>query len=112
MAKAMREPTFWILTALAGVPRHGYGVIQQASALSDGQVVLQAGTLYAALDRLHAEGLVAIDHDEVVDGRSRRYYCLTEGGVAALEAEAGRLHRSAETATRQIAALRPKLGPA
>lgn len=111
MAKAMREPTFWILTALARAARHGYGIIREVTALSDGQVTLQAGTLYAALDRLTAEGLVEIDHDEKVDGRDRRYYRLTSDGVAALNAEIARLESNARTAVRQLAARRPDLGP-
>ena len=109
----MREPTFWVLTALASQPRHGYGVIQQVTRLSDGAVTLQAGTLYAALDRLAAEGLVEIDRDEVVDGRTRRYYRLTSDGAEALDAETERLRRSLEAATRQLAARRHAgLGPA
>jgi DNA-binding PadR family transcriptional regulator len=104
MAKAMREPTFWILTALASEARHGYGVIQEVARLSDGEMTLQAGTLYAALDRLDAEGLVGVDRDEVVGGRNRRYYRLTDDGVAALDAETERLRRTALTATRQLAA--------
>ncbi|MEU8814823.1 PadR family transcriptional regulator [Actinoplanes sp. NPDC048796] len=120
MAKAMREPTFWILTALAQQARHGYGIIQSAAALSEGQVKLQAGTLYAALDRLHAEGLIEVDHDEKVDGRDRRYYRLTAGGVAALDAEVARLAQNVRTAGRQLAArpgrgdaaINPDLGPA
>jgi PadR family transcriptional regulator PadR len=116
MAKAMREPTFWILTALAPAPRHGYGIIQEVSALSDGQVTIQAGTLYAALDRLAAEGLVEVDRDETVGGRERRYYRLTEGGATALNAEIERLGRNARTAGRQLAGRAPEprrdLGPA
>ncbi|MCO8270466.1 PadR family transcriptional regulator [Actinoplanes sp. TRM 88003] len=106
MAKAMREPTFWILTALVDQARHGYGIIQQAAILSDGSVRLQAGTLYAALDRLAAEGLVVVDHDETVDGRERRYYRLTKGGVLALQDETERLARNATTASRQLATRR------
>jgi PadR family transcriptional regulator PadR len=113
MAKAMREPTFWILTALAGGAQHGYGVIQEASRLSEGRVTLLAGTLYAALDRLHAEGLVEIDRDEVVDGRNRRYYRLSKGGSLALASEAERLAQNARTARAQLAAPRlPELGQA
>jgi PadR family transcriptional regulator, regulatory protein PadR len=109
----MREPTFWILTALASQPRHGYGVIQQATQLSGGAVTLQAGTLYAALDRLAAEGLVEIDRDEVVDGRTRRYYRLTSDGAEALGVETERLRRSLQAATSQLAARRRLgLGPA
>jgi DNA-binding PadR family transcriptional regulator len=111
MGKAMREPTFWILTALAGQPRHGYGVIQEVTRLSEGEVTILAGTLYAALDRLAAEGLVEVDHDEIVDGRTRRYYRLTGGGALALSAEAGRLERTARTAAAQLRR-RPELGTA
>jgi PadR family transcriptional regulator PadR len=110
MAASMREPTFWILTALASEPRHGYGVIQQAAALSDGRVTLQAGTLYAALDRLAAEGLVEVDREEVVDGRIRRYYRLTSSGATALGAETERLRTSLDAATTQLK--RFGLGPA
>jgi PadR family transcriptional regulator PadR len=109
----MREPTFWILTALASAPRHGYGVIQEAGRLSGGRVTLQAGTLYAALDRLTAEGLVEPDRDEVVDGRTRRYYRLTSDGVAALDAETARMRADVDAATAQLAARRRfGLGPA
>jgi PadR family transcriptional regulator PadR len=111
--KAMREPTFWILTALAERPRHGYGMIQQVSVLSEGQIRLQAGTLYAALDRLQAEGLIEPDHDETVDGRDRRYYRLTGSGVAALTAESERLRANAQTAARQLSIrTNPGMAPA
>jgi PadR family transcriptional regulator PadR len=117
MPKAMREPTFWILTALAGGPQHGYGVIQQVLRLSDGQVTLLAGTLYAALDRLAAEGLIEIEREEIVDGRNRRYYRLSSGGTEALAAETERLRRNIKTATQQLyggstAPLRPGTSPA
>ncbi|WP_412543063.1 PadR family transcriptional regulator [Longispora sp. K20-0274] len=112
MAARMREPTFWILTALASQPRHGYGVIQETARLSEDQVHLQPGTLYAALDRLAAEGLVEVDHDETVDGRNRRYYRLTDDGATALDAETGRLRNSADAARNQLAARRRfGLGP-
>jgi PadR family transcriptional regulator, regulatory protein PadR len=105
----MREPTFWILTALASEPRHGYGVIQEAARLSDGRVKLQAGTLYAALDRLVAEELVEPDREEVIDGRHRRYYRLTSDGESALQTETAQLRHSADAATAQLAA-RKRLG--
>ena len=113
MAAPLREPTFWILTVLAAAPHHGYGVIQQTAHLSGDRVRLQAGTLYAALDRLQAEGLVEPDREETVDGRTRRYYRITDHGVAVLEAETARLRTSAEVAAGQLAARRrPGLGPA
>jgi PadR family transcriptional regulator, regulatory protein PadR len=102
MSRAMHEPTFWILTALVEGPRHGYGVIQQVAGLSGGQMRLQAGTLYAALDRLVGQGLVEVDREETIDGRPRRYYRLTQPGTATLTAETARLERTARTAKRLL----------
>ncbi|MEU4776319.1 helix-turn-helix transcriptional regulator [Micromonospora sp. NPDC023633] len=103
----MREPTFLILTALAGGPRHGYGIIREVTDLSAQRVTLLPGTLYAALDRLHAQGLVAPDREETVDGRLRRYYRLTPDGVRALDAETARLRQLATAAETRLRALRP-----
>jgi DNA-binding PadR family transcriptional regulator len=100
----MQEPTLLILTALAAGPQHGYGVITDVLEISDGQVRLRAGTLYAALDRLQSEGLIATDREEVVDGRARRYYRLTEDGGVRLSAEVERLRRRAEVASARLRA--------
>jgi DNA-binding PadR family transcriptional regulator len=99
---AMREPTFLILTALAAGSRHGYGLIQEVSALSGGDVVLGAGTLYGALDRLVEQDLIIVDRDEAVDGRLRRYYRLTDQGAGALATEADRLQRNASAAVNRL----------
>src|SRR5580693_1669208 len=55
--QSMQEPTFLILTALAAGAQHGYGIMTDVARISDGRVRLRAGTLYAALDRLNADGL-------------------------------------------------------
>ncbi|RKN49023.1 PadR family transcriptional regulator [Micromonospora costi] len=104
----MREPTFLILTALAGGPRHGYGIIREVTTLSEGRVTLLPGTLYTALDRLTAQGHVAHDRDETVDGRLRRYYRLTPDGRRALEVETVRLRQLATAAETRLGALRPR----
>jgi DNA-binding PadR family transcriptional regulator len=98
----MQEPTFLILTALADEARHGYGVIQEVAALSGGRVTLRPGTLYAALDRLTDEGLVAVEREEVVASRLRRYYRLTGAGAAALGEEAARAAANAAAARRRL----------
>jgi DNA-binding PadR family transcriptional regulator len=73
-----------------------------AEEISAGRVRLRAGTLYAALDRLTGDGLVAADREEVVDGRLRRYYRLTPDGSAVLAAEADRLRSNAAVAARRL----------
>ena len=98
----MQETTFLILTALAQQPQHGYGIIQDVSRISGERVALRAGTLYGALERLDADGLIAMDREEIVDGRLRRYYRLTGEGSARLAEEAKRLQESAGTALRRL----------
>jgi hypothetical protein len=56
MAFRMTEQAYLVLLALADGPRHGYGVVQAVTALSDGRVRLGAGTLYGVLDRLVEAG--------------------------------------------------------
>jgi DNA-binding PadR family transcriptional regulator len=108
MTKAMQEPTFLILTALADGPQHGYGIISDAEQISGGRTRLRAGTLYAALDRLQSDGLIAADREEVVDGRLRRYYRLTDDGAAALATEIQALRRRTEAAARRLSSF-PRL---
>lgn len=94
-----------ILTALAGGPLHGYGLIAEVDRLSDGRVSLRPGTLYGALDRLADDGHVTADREEIVDGRLRRYYRLTTGGEAALRAETERMSRHVQAATARLRGL-------
>jgi len=108
----MQEPTFLILTALAAGPQHGYGVIGDVGEISGGRVRLRAGTLYAALDRLQAEGLVEADREEIVDARLRRYYKLTGAGQAKLATEAERLQRNSEEARARLRRIGPAGGVA
>lgn len=94
----LREPTYLILVALAGGPRHGYGIIKAVEDMSSGRVVLRAGTLYGALERLTAEGHVEPDGEEAAGGPTRRYYRLTASGRDLLTTEAARLSANASLA--------------
>lgn len=91
----MREPTYFVLASLLDGPLHGYGIIKRADELSGHRVRLATGTLYTALDRLSAEGYVRLVSEEIVNGRARRSYGLTDEGAAALSAEAEHLARAA-----------------
>ncbi|WP_405772149.1 PadR family transcriptional regulator [Streptomyces sp. NBC_00080] len=99
----MTQAAFFVLTALADQPRHGYGILREIEELSDGEVRLRVGTLYGVLDRLTADGLIALDREEVRQGRLRRYYRVTDEGVDALVAEADRMVAGAGAARRRIA---------
>jgi PadR family transcriptional regulator PadR len=84
----MTGQAFFVLTALAAGPRHGYGIVGEVAELSHGRVRLKIGGLYGVLERLAAEGLIEADREEAHDGRLRRYYRLTRDGRGALAEEA------------------------
>jgi len=98
----LTEPTFFILTALAGEPRHGYGVIEEVLEMSGGRVRLRAGTLYTALDRLRADGWIEVEREEVVQSRLRRYYRLSALGAQHLAKEVVRQRQNASIAGRRL----------
>jgi PadR family transcriptional regulator, regulatory protein PadR len=84
----MTGQAFFVLTALADGPLHGYGIVGEVAELSQGRVRLKIGSLYGVLERLAAEALIEPDRDEAHDGRLRRYYRLTQNGRRALAEEA------------------------
>ena len=100
--KSLQEPTFLIMTALAAGAQHGYGIMTDVQRISGGRVRLRAGTLYAALDRLCADGMIEFDREEVVDARLRRYYRLTTSGAERLAAEVSRMRANATVAATRL----------
>lgn len=100
----LHDPALSILTVLAGGRRHGYAIIREAEELSDGRVRLKVSSLYSALDRLAAEGLVTRAGDEAVDGRLRRYFALSDTGALVLQHEADRLEVQARMARERLEA--------
>jgi DNA-binding PadR family transcriptional regulator len=111
-SEQLSTASYFILATLLDGPRHGYGIIKRAAELSGGRVRLAAGTLYGALDRLAERGFVLPEREEVVEGRTRRYYRLTEPGAAALAAEAARLEQAARVVTRRSGSARTSPRPA
>jgi PadR family transcriptional regulator PadR len=91
----LRPASYFVLASLLDGPLHGYAIASRARELSDGAVRLTAGTLYGALERMAAQGLVQLDREEVVDGRLRRYHRLSDQGREAVVREADRLAAAA-----------------
>lgn len=86
--------TFHILIALAEGERHGYAIIQDIAARTDGEVKLGAGTLYRSVQRMLEQGLLQESRRRPApeeDDERRRYYLLTEFGTAVARAETRRL---------------------
>ncbi len=103
MNKPMTEQAFFVLTTLIDEPLHGYAIMQAMTDLSDGRVNVRVGTLYGVLDRLSAEGLIELDREEIVQGRARKYYRLSDEGSIALARDAARQSANAAAAQRRLA---------
>ena len=108
----LTTPVFQILLSLVDEDLHGYAIIQDIAARTEGEVRLTASTLYAAVKRLLDAGwieeLAARPRPERDDPR-RRYYRITRLGREAARAEARRLERLAAMARakRLLPPLRP-----
>lgn len=87
-----------LLAALEEGPRHGYAVKEALREGSGGRFDLPTGTVYPALHRLEAAGLITGSWS-VVDGRRRRSYQLTPAGRRRLQADRGNWREFAAAVT-------------
>ena len=96
--------SFQILLALVDGERHGYSIMKEVTARTDGAVRMGPGTLYGALKRLLEGGLVEESEEradaELGDDR-RRYYRLTKFGLRVARLEARRLEAMVRAARRK-----------
>ena len=84
----LTEAVYYILLALVE-PLHGYGIMQQTAQLSNGRLVISAGTLYGAISTLLEKGWIQ-QVANITDSR-RKEYVITDTGRAVLVAELDRL---------------------
>lgn len=87
---------FHILLALSSGERHGYGIMKQVEADSQGKVSMGPGTLYGSLKRMLDVGLVQESDKRVdpeLDDERRIYYQITGVGAQALATELERYKR-------------------
>jgi DNA-binding PadR family transcriptional regulator len=108
----LTEPTFYILLSLAPGQKHGYAIMKDVEALSEGRIRLSTGTLYGALKRLLDQDWIervdepAPRNQGAEPGRVRKAYRLTRFGRRSLEAETTRLERLVSAAQTRRAARR------
>ena len=85
---------FQILLSLVGEDLHGYGIMRQVAAQTDGRMRLGPGTLYSSIQTL-LEGKfieeVDLREDVKLGQERRRYYRLTSAGRKLARFEAERL---------------------
>ena len=84
----LTEAVYYILLSL-WQPLHGYGIMQNVMALSDGRVNLAAGTLYGAINTMLEKGLIRfVESDE---NSRKKEYIITQSGKDAVKNELERL---------------------
>lgn len=85
---------FHILVSVADRERHGYAIMQDVAARTDGNLRLSPGTLYGSIKRLLGEGLIeeiGDRPDPEDDDTRRRYYRITPRGRKVAIEESTRL---------------------
>ena len=98
---ALTEAIYYILLALQE-PLHGYGIMQKTSTMSNGRLILSAGTLYGAISNLLEKGwILPCGESPDTDGR-RKMYRVTEKGQEVLLAELERLEELVENGRKNI----------
>lgn len=86
--------TFHILVAVADQDRHGYAIMRDVAARTNGALKLSPGTLYGSIRRMLDDDLIAelsVRERPDEDDERRRYYRITAFGRAVAQAEAARL---------------------
>ena len=76
-----------VLEVLQDEPMHGWGITELIERRSGGLLGVNQGSLYPALYRLVASGLVSSTWSTTENNRSARYYSLTRSGRKQLVAE-------------------------
>ncbi len=96
--------TTQILLALLDRDRYGYEILKEIELQTDGAMSPRTASLYAALHRLDAEGLVREAPEAADPGEDERrtYYALTPEGREALRAEAVRMSRVVDAARERM----------
>ncbi|MGR2738003.1 PadR family transcriptional regulator [Billgrantia sp. Q4P2] len=75
---------FFVLSVLHRKPMHGYEVVQAVEKSTNGCCSPSEGTVYPVLNEFEAGGYLC-STNEVVQGRSRKVYALTEKGRDAFQ---------------------------
>jgi transcriptional regulator len=86
-------------------PQHGYGIARRIEQISGDTVLLNQGTIYAALVRLQQRGLISAEWGTSDNNRKAKYYVLTRRGRRHLEAETKNWHKLASVMGRVLSQL-------
>jgi len=93
-----------ILKVLAGGAAHGYEVVQRIQDASDGQLLVEEGSLYPALHRLERRGWLEAEWGLSERNRRAKFYRLSRAGRRELGARTKRWDRMSSAIGRVLRA--------
>ena len=91
-----------ILRTLLFGPSHGHAIAKRVRTMSDDVLHLETGSLYPALHRLEAQGLIDAEWDTSDKGKRAKYYRLTKSGRRRLLSEQSKWERLAAAMARVL----------
>ena len=104
----LKPKVLHILLALADGPRHGYCIMQEVAARTDGQVRVWPAAMYGALRELEdLDWIVESEKRPSDDDERRRYFVLTPLGTRVLSGEVRRLEAIVDHARASRALRKP-----
>lgn len=83
---------------------HGYGIARRIEQLSEDEVLLNQGTIYASLVRLQQRGWISADWGVSDNNRKAKYYSITKAGKRQVKTERSNWQRLAAVIGRVLAA--------
>jgi PadR family transcriptional regulator PadR len=83
---------------------HGYGIARRIEQLSEDQVLLNQGTIYASLVRLQQRGWISADWGVSDNNRKAKYYAITKAGKRQVKEERSNWARLSAVIGRVLAA--------
>jgi PadR family transcriptional regulator PadR len=82
---------------------HGYGIARRIEQVSADKVLLNQGTIYAALVRLQHRGWITAEWGTSVNNRRAKYYLITKSGRKQLAEDATYWRRLSDVVSRVLA---------
>src|SRR5690242_20006956 len=83
-------------------PTHGYGIARRIEQVSQDQILLNQGTIYASLVRLQQRGWIGAEWGTSDNNRKAKFYSITKRGRSQLAADVAYWGRLADVMGRML----------
>lgn len=85
-------------------PLHGYGIARRIEQLSENEILLNQGTIYASLVRLQQRGWIGAEWGISDNNRKAKFYAITKSGKRQMKQDRSYWERLSHVVSRVLAA--------